>query len=131
MKLKIVRGSECTGCHICELVCNAAHEGTYDVRCARLHVRSTRSGPRPTICTQCLKCIKVCPTEALSVDGDIGFVSLDPSRCNGCGDCAEACPFDVIRMDGEGMPVICDLCGGNPECEEWCPREVFQSVQAR
>jgi Fe-S-cluster-containing hydrogenase component 2 len=26
------------------------------------------------------------------------------------------------------MPFVCDLCGGAPKCEEWCPANAIQYV---
>lgn len=131
LKLKVVKGAQCTGCRICEIVCSAAHGDMYGPNLARLHIRTTRSGPRPVVCTLCLKCVKACPTGAISLDDGLGFVSVDPAKCNLCEDCVEACPVGVIGVDPEGRPFICDLCGGDPECEEWCPRDVLKAVKAR
>lgn len=112
---------------MCEIACSAAHGEGYGLASARIIVRATGDGFRPAVCTQCLKCVDACLSGALSVDEKLGFVALDASRCNGCGDCAKACPVGVIRMR-EGRPLLCDLCGGIPECEEWCPRQVLSSV---
>lgn len=127
VKLKVTRPRDCTGCHMCEIACSAAHGLGYGLESARLCVRPSRDGFRPVVCTQCLKCVEACQRRALAVDAKLGFVLLDASKCNGCGDCAEVCPVEVVRMD-QGKPVFCDLCGGIPECEEWCPREVLTSV---
>lgn len=131
MRLKVKNSSECTGCRICEIACSAAHGGMYEVGSARLFIRPSGAGHRPVVCTQCLKCVQVCTRKALSVNEKLGFIHLDVSRCDGCGDCVQVCPVGVIRMDREGRPLICDLCGGTPECEEWCPRDVLGSVPVR
>jgi DhnA family fructose-bisphosphate aldolase class Ia/Fe-S-cluster-containing hydrogenase component 2 len=128
--LKVVNAAECTGCRICELACSFTHGGSYDPASTRIHVRDAASGPRPAVCTQCGKCVEACPTSALSVDQELGCIRVDLSLCNRCGDCVEACPLGVIGMGVEG-PLICDLCGGMPECEEWCPRAVLATKEAR
>jgi len=128
MKLKVPRPRDCTGCRMCEIACSAAHGTGYGLESVRLFVRPGRGGFRPVVCTQCLKCVEACQKRALAVDAKLGCVVLDASKCNGCGDCAGACPVRVISME-KGRPLLCDLCGGIPECEEWCPREVLASVR--
>ncbi|MFH1623683.1 MAG: 4Fe-4S dicluster domain-containing protein, partial [Pseudomonadota bacterium] len=48
------------------------------------------------ICVQCDECVKACPREALSRDGE-EFI-IDSSLCGGCGTCAATCKGGVIRM---------------------------------
>ncbi|MFD0858705.1 4Fe-4S dicluster domain-containing protein [Roseovarius aquimarinus] len=40
--------------------------------------------------TGCTRCLPLCPTGAITPDGD--SVSIDPAICAGCGQCAAACP---------------------------------------
>lgn len=131
VRLKVARAADCTGCRICEVACSNAHGGGFDVEAARLYLKEGRGGPRPLVCTLCGRCVEVCPTGALSMDERTGAVILEESRCDSCGICVEECPVGVIRMDENRRPLICDLCGGAPECEEWCPREVFEIVPRR
>jgi pyruvate formate lyase activating enzyme len=49
-------------------------------------------------CIQSKRCIPVCPTSALSFDGDGLFV--DRSACNGCSLCVEACPSGALSIAG-------------------------------
>lgn len=46
------------------------------------HSRSTITG--------CTRCLDLCPTGAITPDGDA--VTIDPAICAGCGQCAGACP---------------------------------------
>ena len=131
MKLRVARPGDCTACRICEIACSAAHDGGYDVGLARLYLKEARGGHRPIVCTLCGKCVEACPTGALSINEETGAVALEGTKCDACGRCVEECPVDVIRMDAGGRPMICDLCGGEPECEEWCPRAVFEIAQGR
>lgn len=64
-----------------------------------LYVRS-----EPLLCahsragqTGCTRCLDVCPTGAISPDGD--HVSIDPMICAGCGSCASLCPSGAITYD--------------------------------
>jgi MinD superfamily P-loop ATPase len=71
------------------------------------------------ICTLCGKCIEACEPGALVIN-DKGCIELERDLCDHCGTCAEACPFDVVAFDQDKFPVICDLCGGTPQCVRWC-----------
>jgi DhnA family fructose-bisphosphate aldolase class Ia/Fe-S-cluster-containing hydrogenase component 2 len=126
IRIRVSDPGSCTGCHICEMACSAAHGGGYGLTAARLIVRDVEGGYRPAVCTQCLRCVEACPEGALDVDEKLGCVVVDLERCTGCGECVEACPVGVIRPDRAGNPMICDLCGGLPECVEWCPRDVLE-----
>lgn len=127
--------SRCTGCHICLLACTGSHNGGYGHAGARLRVehRSFVEGApsfRPVVCTLCGRCVEACPTGALYYDGR-GIIRLDRDSCDRCLDCQKACPFGVVFQDQDGYPVICDLCGGDPQCVRWCKYDAIIALPKR
>ncbi len=47
--------------------------------------------------TGCTNCLDLCPTGAITSNGD--HVSVDPMICAGCGACSAACPSGAISYD--------------------------------
>jgi ferredoxin len=45
----------------------------------------------------CTRCLDLCPTGAISPDGD--HVVIDPHICGGCGACASVCPTGAAAYD--------------------------------
>jgi carbon-monoxide dehydrogenase iron sulfur subunit len=77
----------------------------------------------PHLCFQCddPECVAACPEGALSVDEQIGGIRVNESLCTACGACIDACPGRIPHMHPrEDRIVICDLCGGDPECVRVC-----------
>ncbi|UCG50469.1 MAG: NADH-quinone oxidoreductase subunit NuoF [Candidatus Latescibacterota bacterium] len=50
-------------------------------------------------CPGCLRCIRVCPTGAITGTKKEPHV-LDPDKCVKCRACYEICPFDAVAGDG-------------------------------
>lgn len=72
-------------------------------------------------------CVGSCPYKALKRDEETGVIMVDEERCDGCCWCLEACEFGAILLHPEKKVVaICDLCGGNPKCVEYCPKEALE-----
>jgi ferredoxin len=53
------------------------------------HSRSGQQG--------CSRCLNVCPTGAITPDGD--HIAVDPMICAGCGACSAICPSGAISYD--------------------------------
>ena len=54
----------------------------------------------PDLCTLCLQCLHVCPTEAIS-EADGGLVVAD-KKCWRCGRCERVCPEGAIQLEKRG-----------------------------
>ena len=121
----VVDPPECTGCDSCMLTCSFEHERSFSIEKARIWVEKDNEWAEftPRVCIQCNEapCIASCPVDALSRDERTGATIVDRETCNGCQICVTACPFDGIRFDDtDGVPLICDLCGGDPACVKFC-----------
>ena len=80
-------------------------------------------------------CMKVCPRDAISIQG--GIAKIKPSKCIGCGLCAKTCPNGIIHLvkdttrvvvkcsnknKGADVRKICKSgCIGCGKCEKNCP----------
>lgn len=115
---------KCCGCRRCEIVCSLRHEGRIWPEASRIRVFMLFPGLEvPHFCTQCedAPCVGSCPVDALEVDIDMKSIVVDREKCTSCGNCIDACPGRVPHLHPtEGYAVICDLCGGDPECVKAC-----------
>ena len=62
-----------------------------------------------SLCTGCLRCVEICPREAISYSDGI-FVT-ESSRCDLCGECISECPASCIRQIGyeSGLDELMDI----------------------
>ena len=122
----VINLEKCTGCRSCELACSFVHHGEYNPVKSNIHVSifTENAFYVPVTCFQCDRafCAEVCPTKAISAKVENGayVVKIDKQKCVGCKMCMLACPFGAISyIAGVGVQK-CDLCGGNPECVNFC-----------
>jgi heterodisulfide reductase subunit A2 len=55
----------------------------------------------PELCSGCMRCVKVCPynaIEQIGTPGKDGTVYINTVACMGCGTCAAECNFEAIEM---------------------------------
>jgi Fe-S-cluster-containing hydrogenase component 2 len=122
----------CSGCRICELACSARHFGVNNPKKSAVQVVVTYPHPvvrMPVICSQCRvpMCADACPVNALTRSDDV--VHLDADTCISCGKCIEACPFGAMYSHDEVTnPIKCDLCEGEPQCAEKCPKGAIRLI---
>jgi ferredoxin-type protein NapH len=50
----------------------------------------------PETCSRCTKCVKVCPSHAITMTGPGGKAQIDPALCHQCESCSQACTFSAI-----------------------------------
>ncbi len=55
-------------------------------------------------CTRCDLCLRICPTEAISLD-EQGKRLICTEQCDRCGLCAERCPGDALQLLGKRVAV--------------------------
>lgn len=122
---------KCVNCHLCEWVCSFRAVRQIKPTAAAIRVsRSERFGPVELhVCDLCegrdtQLCIEACPTEALMLEN--GVVKFTLEECTACLACVDVCPVQAVAWDEESEAVvICDLCGGEPLCIQWCPEGVL------
>ena len=125
MKHLIIDPIRCTGCNSCALTCSFVSEGFFDLSKSRIRVQKNaeRAEATPKVCIQCEEapCISACPVQALSRDRATGAIHVDDTLCTGCRACIAACPYDGVGFDEDSqLPLICNLCDGDPECVKHC-----------
>jgi len=113
--------ARCSGCSRCEVNCSFFHSGKIGRSGARIKVvKIEEMGiDYPVVCQQCREryCTK-CPEKAIRVDS-LGQVIVSPTLCTACGTCEILCPIGALELFEE-IPLVCDLCGGDPRCVKAC-----------
>ena len=131
-KKLMVIPEQCSGCRICELVCAIKHFGVNNPKKSAIKVLTIYPHPvvrMPIVCSQCkvLTCAQVCPVDALQRSD--GVMQLDKENCISCYKCVDACPFGAIYVHEDyDLPIICDMCGGDPECVKKCPTGALRLI---
>ena len=133
-KVLVIDHEKCTGCRLCELVCSVKHEGVSNPSRARIKIVKWEMEGKmiPVTCQQCddAPCMAVCPVQAISRNVSTGVVQVDYDTCIGCRVCMSACPFGAMGFDWVQNHVIkCDLCGGDPQCANFCETGAIQFVE--
>jgi len=123
----------CSGCQRCEIACSLHHEGWIWPEASRIRVFMPFPGLEvPHLCAQCddYPCVESCPVDALTVDENTGAVLVDQETCTSCGQCITACPGKVPTLHPEtNKAIICDLCGGDPECVKVCEEAGYDALR--
>lgn len=131
-----INAEKCTGCRMCELACSSFKEGEFIPDRSRIRVIDNRleGWSRPAVCLQCEEpmCMEVCPEQAISrtttEQGDT-VVKVDFDKCTACRSCMVACPFGAMGFFPGLKAVKCDLCGGSPQCVDFCFYDCLHFVE--
>jgi electron transport complex protein RnfB len=124
---------KCTGCGICvtqcpkEIIQLVPVEKRVSILC-----HSKEKGPEvrkkcAVGCIACETCVRVCPFDAISMDGDLAV--LDHERCRVCGLCVPHCPTRAIAGREEPSPrveIIGEKCTGCGICTMVCPVDAIE-----
>jgi len=125
---------KCTGCGLCEYVCSLEKNGFPNPSLSRIRV--IRLAPLLNIAMTCRfcddpPCVDACPRTALRQSEDDNLILVNEKRCDGCGWCIQACPYGGLIMDPyRNVVAVCDLCGGEPKCVDFCPEEALEIVSS-
>jgi len=135
-KVLSYRSENCTGCHLCELVCSSAKEGRFIPSHSRIRIVNNHleGWSRPVVCLQCQDpmCMKICSVGAIyRTETSQGYpiVSVDQNKCIGCHQCVVACPFGAIEYVKEIKIIKCDLCNGSPLCVQFCFYDCLEFIE--
>ncbi len=131
-----IDAEKCTGCRMCELACSSFKEGEFIPERSRIRIVEDRleGWSRPSVCLQCEEpmCMAVCSAGAIArtktPEGD-WVVQPDSEKCVGCHSCVSACPFGAIEFFPKSKAIKCDLCGGSPQCVEFCFYDCLHFVE--
>ena len=128
MRRIIIDAQSCAGCRRCELVCSFTKTSAYSPSASRITVlKDDAIGmDYPIVCHQCDICSvdAACPAEAFSKASG-GVATVDKGTCISCGACVQACKYGAVKMH-KGLPIVCDLCGGDPICVAKCPTHALR-----
>jgi Fe-S-cluster-containing dehydrogenase component len=129
-KVLVFEPNKCVGCRFCEQWCSFSHFEVTNPSKACIHIERDNAAQIDIAkyCHQCLTapCIDSCEFDALSKDDDNGTIIVNRENCTGCQMCIEACPYEApVMHPEENFILICDLCGGEPECVKHCPEHAI------
>lgn len=115
-----VNHEQCTGCHLCELVCSLFHLGIINPEKSAIRIHKDdldTSINTPVVCRQCqdMRCLN-----AESVNG-----AAARQQFLWAMERAERCPFDSLNVLAQAA-YHCDLCAGHPQCVRVCTSKAIR-----
>jgi ferredoxin-type protein NapG len=133
--------SACIRCERCYEICPRDVIAPTHIENGLLNMRTPTLDFSNDFCDWCTEenggedplCVKVCPTEALSLpqgatalDTMLGKAVINTDWCLaykliGCRFCYDACPYEAMELDENNRPIVLyDICNGCGACESVC-----------
>jgi electron transport complex protein RnfB len=131
--ISTVDPERCTGCGICVKECPRGIIQLVAVgKKVSILCRSNEKGSEvrkkcKVGCIACETCVRVCPFDAISMEGNLAV--LDHERCRVCGLCVSRCPTNTIEVRGEllaRVEIVADMCSGCGICRIICPVDAIE-----
>lgn len=128
----IIDERACSGCNLCVQACSLRYNGTCSYNAFIKITREEKSSAffikHCAVC-ETFDCVESCEAGALEMDKELGIVRVNIDLCVGCGTCEDACQYNFPKEKDESI-MMCDYCGGEPECVSICPTGALQFNQA-
>lgn len=94
--------SKCTACTACAIACPKGiikmlpTDEVAVVVCSNCDKGAATRKVCDVGCIGCMKCVKVCPHDAVKVENNLA--RIDPDKCTACGECVRNCPVKCIDI---------------------------------
>lgn len=99
--IAVINNVKCKACGLCVAACPkqiikmvTKYNNNFKVECMNKWPGALTRKHCSVGCIGCQKCFKICPSDAITMDGPLA--QIDPFKCTNCGKCYEVCPTSSI-----------------------------------
>ena len=113
MKIR-VNSEECSGCHLCEMLCSVQHLGVVNINRSAIHIQKDdleTGACQPIVCRQCENMPCMGKNSENSAEYRVRFIWEQAL--------SGSCPLEALFQWANEV-YHCDLCGGEPQCVRVC-----------